>query len=52
MVNVVGTLTEDRSVTVNNVGAALVGGDTFDLFFGTKSGDFATTNLPSLSWHA
>jgi hypothetical protein len=50
LVNVVGTMTEAGTLTVNNVGPALVGGDTFKLFtLGTKSGDFATTNLPALT---
>jgi len=50
LVNVVGTMTEAGTLTVNNVGPALVGGDTFELItVGTKSGDFATTNLPSLT---
>ena len=50
VVNVVGNLTEAGTLTVNNVGAALVGGDTFKLFaFGSMSGDFAVTNLPSLT---
>jgi PKD repeat protein len=50
LLNVVGTLTEAGTVTINNVGAALVGGDTFQLFtFGSESGDFAVTNLPSLN---
>ncbi len=48
--NVVGTLTEAGTLTINNTGPALVGGDTFNLFTaGTASGDFSTTNLPSLS---
>ncbi len=50
LLNVAGTLTEAGTVTINNVGGALVGGDTFQLFaFGNKSGDFAVTNLPSLN---
>lgn len=48
--NVVGTLTETGTLTINNAGPALAGGDTFQLFTaGTASGDFVTTNLPSLS---
>ena len=50
LLNVVGTLAEAGTITVNNVGAALVGGDTFQtLAFGSKSGDFTVTNLPSLT---
>ena len=50
LLNVFGTLSEAGALTVNNVGAALVGGDTFKIFaFGSESGDFGTTNLPSLS---
>ena len=49
-INVVSNLTEAGTLTINNTGAALVGGDTFHLFtFGTRSGDFAVTNLPSLT---
>jgi PKD repeat protein len=48
--NVIGALTEAGALTINNVGAALVGGDTFQLVAaGAKTGDFSTTNLPSLS---
>ncbi len=50
LVNVAGTLAEAGTLTVNNVGAALVGGETFKILaLGSKSGDFTTTNLPSLS---
>jgi fibronectin-binding autotransporter adhesin len=37
------------TLTVVNVGPALQVGDTFDLFTGTLSGNFAATNLPALS---
>ena len=36
------------TLTVNNIGAALVLGDTFNLFDGTISGTFSTINLPTL----
>lgn len=37
------------TLTVTNLGDALVAGDTFNLFDGTISGTFAVTNLPALS---
>jgi len=41
LVNVVGALAEAGTLTINNVGAPLVGGDTFQLFaFGSTSGFF------------
>jgi PKD repeat protein len=47
--NVVGALTEAGTLTINNVGPALVGGDTFQVFSsGSPSSNFAVTNLPSL----
>ncbi len=50
LVNVVGALTYGGTLTVTNVGAALTNGDTFNLFdFGSQSGSFSTTNLPTLS---
>lgn len=50
LVTVVSTATEAGTLTINNVGAALVGGDTFKIFaLGTKAGDFTSTNLPSLN---
>jgi PKD repeat protein len=50
LVTVSGTASEAGTLTVNNVGAALVGGDTFQLFaLSTKSGDFTVTNLPALT---
>ena len=50
LVNVVGTLTEGGTLTVNNIGSALVAGDTFKLFaIGSQSGNFGVTNLPTLS---
>jgi hypothetical protein len=50
LLNVAGTMAQAGTLTVNNVGAALVGGDTFKLFtIGTKTGGFAVTNLPSLN---
>ncbi|HUJ10342.1 MAG TPA: pectinesterase family protein [Verrucomicrobiae bacterium] len=50
MLTVLGTLTENGTVTINNIGPAISGGDTFQLFTaGTASGDFITTNLPALS---
>ena len=48
--NVGGTFTEAGTLTINNTGPALAGGDVFQLFAaGALSGDFATTNLPALS---
>ena len=50
LITVTGTATEAGTLTINNVGAALVGGDTFKLFaLGTTSGNFAVTNLPPLN---
>jgi hypothetical protein len=45
-----GTLTfgGNGTLQVNNIGASLLAGDTFNLFDGTISGPFATVNLPSL----
>ena len=40
LITVAGTLAEAGTLTVNNVGAALVGGDTFKIFSGTTSGHF------------
>lgn len=37
------------TLTVTNLGGALQSGDSFQLFSGTISGAFATTNLPALS---
>lgn len=48
-VNVFGTLTLGGTLTVTNLGAALVGGDTFNLFdAGSFANSFATLNLPTL----
>jgi len=50
VIDVVSNVTEAGTLTVINVGSALVGGDTFKLFaFGSQSGHFGVTNLPSLS---
>jgi PKD repeat protein len=50
VLTVSGTTTEAGTLTINNVGAALVGGDTFNLFaLGAKSGDYTVTNLPALT---
>jgi autotransporter-associated beta strand protein len=44
-----GLLTFGGTLNVNNVGGALVNGDTFDLFnWGSKSGTFSAVNLPGL----
>ena len=45
-----GTLTFNGNGTlqINNIGASLLEGDTFNLFDGTISGPFATVNLPTL----
>jgi fibronectin-binding autotransporter adhesin len=43
------SVTFGGALTVNNIGPALQGGDTFHLFSGTISGTFAVTNLPALS---
>ena len=49
--NVAGTLTEAGTLTVNNVGPALIGGEVFQIFSaGSFSGNFAATNLPSLTF--
>jgi len=45
LLDVVGTLTEAGTLTVTNMGPALVGGDTFQF----TAGDFSATNLPALS---
>jgi PKD repeat protein len=50
LINVTGVLTEAGALTVTNVGPALAGGDTFQIFTaGGFSGDFSATNLPALS---
>lgn len=44
-----GALTYGGTLTVNNIGTTLTGGETFDLFDATSfNGAFAATNLPSL----
>src|SRR5439155_8509596 len=44
-----GTLTYGGTLTMNNIGAALTGGETFTLFSASAySGSFSTTNLPTL----
>jgi PKD repeat protein len=49
LINVVGTLVEAGTLTINNVGAPLVGGDTFKIFSGTTSGHFNFIGLPTLA---
>jgi fibronectin-binding autotransporter adhesin len=44
-----GSIAQGGTLTVQNIGAALLLGDTFDLFNGTLSGSFSTVNLPTLS---
>ena len=39
------------TLTVTNIGPALVNGDTFDLFDGSLSGSFGTLNLPGGATH-
>jgi autotransporter-associated beta strand protein len=49
----VGTLTFGGTLTVTNIGATAVSGDTFDLFDGSLSGSFTTLILPpggTLHW--
>ena len=42
-------MTFGGTLNVNNVGGALVNGDTFDLFnWGSTSGTFSAVNLPGL----
>jgi autotransporter-associated beta strand protein len=49
LINDVGSgITFGGTLTVNNIGAALVSGDTFNLFDGTLSGTFSSINLPTL----
>jgi len=43
------SMTFDGTLTVVNIGPALQGGNTFQLFSGAISGTFAVTNLPALS---
>jgi hypothetical protein len=44
-----GTLTYGGTLTVNNIGAALVGGELFDLFDASSfGGSFTTLNLPTV----
>ncbi len=43
-----GTLTYGGTLTVDNIGASLAAGDSFNLFDGTIAGTFDATNLPSL----
>ena len=50
LINLTGVLTEAGVLTVTNVGPALAGGDTFQMFTASGfSGDFSATNLPTLS---
>jgi PKD repeat protein len=49
LINVVGTMAEAGTLTINNVGAALVGGDTFQIFAGGVSGNFNFIGLPTLT---
>jgi autotransporter-associated beta strand protein len=50
ILNVNGTNAMGGTLTVNNLGAALVAGDSFQLLVGnTNTGAFATLNLPALS---
>lgn len=50
IVNVNGTNVMGGTLTVNNLGAALVAGDSFQLLVGgVNTGSFATLNLPPLS---
>jgi hypothetical protein len=47
---VAGTAAENGTLTINNVGPTLVGGDTFKILALTgQSGNFAVTNLPTLT---
>lgn len=48
LLNVLGTLTLGGTLTLVNTGDALQSGDNFNLFDGTITGSFGTTNLPSL----
>lgn len=49
LVNVVGALTRGGTLAVTNIGANLQGGDFFNLLdWGSVSGSFTSTNLPSL----
>lgn len=43
-----GTLTYGGTLTIDNIGASLIAGDTFNLFDGTLAGTFDATNMPSL----
>jgi autotransporter-associated beta strand protein len=43
------TLALGGTLTVTNIGGTLQAGDSFQLFSGTITGTFATTNLPALS---
>ncbi|MGA2221041.1 MAG: pectinesterase family protein [Verrucomicrobiia bacterium] len=50
LLTVAGTASEAGTLTINNVGPALVGGDTFQVFtFASQSGSFGPTNLPLLT---
>lgn len=49
LISASGALTYGGTLDVDNIGAALEAGDSFDLFSGTISGTFASTSLPSLS---
>lgn len=48
LISATGALTYGGNLTVNNIGATLLAGDSFDLFSGTISGSFASTTLPTL----
>jgi pectin methylesterase-like acyl-CoA thioesterase len=50
LLKVAGTASQGGTLIIDNVGADLVGGDTFKILaFTGQSGSFATTNLPSLT---
>jgi len=50
LLTVAGTVTEAGTLTINNVGPALVGGDTFQILgLAAQSGGFIFTNLPPLT---
>ena len=49
LITIAGTMAEAGTLTINNVGAALAGGDTFQIFSGTTSGNFNFIGLPILA---
>jgi hypothetical protein len=48
LISASGSVTDGGSLVINNTGASLLSGDSFNLFDGTLSGTFASISLPTL----